>query len=81
MSQDHDSAARQAQWLAEVALALEEAQRLTGQLAKWRPDSREAVLLRVHIMAVRAEVDALQHHRTAPKWSKGRPAPRADRTP
>lgn len=66
-------------------MALDEAQRLTTQLARWRSDSREAVLLRIQIMAVRSEVEALQRAQTGPLWSDRRALkrdfPRADYTP
>ena len=85
MARPYHSAAARVLWLAEVANALDEAQRLTTHLARWRSDSREAVLLRVRIMAVRAEVDALQHASTGPLWSDRRALPRdfprADHTP
>jgi hypothetical protein len=80
MSDVGDEAANRARWLAEVGEALDEAQRLTARLAQWRSDSREAVMLRVRIMAVRAEVEAMQCSRPAPKWSK-RASPRPDRIP
>ena len=57
---DEIGAEARAQWLAALADALAEAQRLTARLARWKPDSAEAVLLRVHIMAVRTEVESLQ---------------------
>lgn len=85
MARPYHNAAARALWLAEVANALDEAQRLTTHLARWRSDSREAVLLRVRIMAVRAEVEALQHASTGPLWSDRRALPRdfprADHTP
>lgn len=73
-------AANRARWLAEVGEALDEAKRLTASLAQWRYGSNEAVMLRIHIMAVRAEVEALQCSRPAPKWSKGA-SPQLDQTP
>lgn len=66
--------------MAEVGEALGEAQRLTAQLTQWPFESQEAILLRVRIMAVRTEVEALQRSRPAPEWIK-RAAPRPDQIP
>ena len=73
-------AANRARWLAEVGEALDEAKRLTASLAQGRNDSSQAVMLRIRIAAVRAEVKAMQRSRPAPKWSK-RASPKLDRTP
>lgn len=80
MSNEQDDATARARWLAEVGDALRQAQQLTTRLAQWHFGSPEAVILRVRIMAVRAEVDALQRSRKAAKWSKYH-APRPDRIP
>lgn len=53
-------ASARGRWLAELAEALEEAHRLSIQLGHDRPESDEAVVLRVRIVAVRAELDALR---------------------
>jgi hypothetical protein len=78
MSNERDDATARARWLAEVGDALQRAQQLTTQLEQWHSGSPEAVILRVRIMAVRAEVDALQRSRKEPKWSKYH-APQPDR--
>ncbi len=80
MTDRFDGAAARARWLAEVGAALDEAERLTTRLARWRSSSSEAVMLRIQIVAVRAEVEALQRARPAPKWSK-HALPRPDHTP
>ncbi len=80
MANARDTAMARAHWLAEVGDALQQAERLTTRLAQWRAGSPEAVILRIRIMAVRAEVDALQRSRNAPKWSSHH-APRPDQTP
>lgn len=54
-------ASARARWLAELAEALEEAHRVSLQLGAGRPETDEAVVLRVRILAVRAELDALRH--------------------
>ena len=80
MTDGVDEGAARARWLAEVGAALDEAQRLTRRLAHWHSSSTEAVILRIQIMAARAEVEALQRARNAPEWSK-RARPRPDHKP
>lgn len=60
LERDEITAEARGQWLAALAVALDEAQRLTARLVRWRPGSAEAILLRVHILAVRTEVELLQ---------------------
>jgi hypothetical protein len=71
MSSANREASARTRWLAEVGEALGEAQRLTGQLAQWRSGKPEALLLRIRIMAVLIEVEALHHGRSGPEWSNG----------
>ena len=59
-------AAARARWLAELAVALGEADRLTSALARWRGASREAVALRSRILAARSEVEALRRSGLGP---------------
>ena len=56
-------ASGRARWLDELAEALDEAHRLALLLGDRRSGSQEAVVLRVRIQAVRAEVDALRRGR------------------
>ena len=95
MSSDNDPGGARATWLAELALALDEAQRLTSRLARWRLDSSEAIMLRIRIMAARTEVAALRASAHAlaasnehdPGWFGGidpmwkETGPRHDQTP
>ena len=54
------SAVVRARWLAELAAALDEAQRLSQRLAESRPGTGEAATLRTRIMALRSEVEGLR---------------------
>lgn len=56
-------ASGRAHWLDELAEALDEAHRLALLLGERQPGSPEAVVLRVRIQALRAEVDALRRSR------------------
>jgi hypothetical protein len=83
---DQPTTAR-ALWLLDLAEALDEAERLTGALARSRPGSRDAILLRSRIKAARAEVEALRHGlgdpaplEIDPLWTP-RSTPRHDQTP
>jgi len=53
-------ASARAHWLAELAEALEEAQRLTVLLGNERPESDELGIMRARIKAVRKELDTLR---------------------
>ena len=62
------SAVERARWLAELAAALDEAQRLTVRLAGDDQDSGEAAVLHAHIRDLKVEVEGLRrgkHARTA----------------
>jgi hypothetical protein len=67
------SAAR-AQWLSELAAALDEAHRMTGLLGSCSAGSTDAIVLRTRILAVRAEVEALRRGRPA-AFAPSRPGP------
>ena len=54
------SAVVRARWLAEPAVALDEAHRLTLRLAKHSADTGEATALRMQILAIRSEVESLR---------------------
>ncbi len=76
MTDESDAAAMRARWLAEVGVALDEAQRLTARLAQSSLSTSSAMLLCLRIKAARAEVEALQRGRAAPEWSKAAPGRR-----
>ena len=88
MTNDNERPAARALWLLDLAEALDEAERLTAALARWRSGSREAILLRSRIKAARAEVEALQPGEfdaadpvdIDPLWAP-RQKPRHDQTP
>ena len=68
----------QDQWLADAAIALAEAERLTGLLASSRPrDDLTLAALQSEIMGLRREIERLQRDRASerrrkfdPDWSK-----------
>ena len=68
-----------ANWLSCLALALDEAQRLTTRLAAWQVHSHEAIVLRIRIVAVRAEIDAIRRDTDDCRARSMRP--RHDRVP
>ena len=55
------SAIVRARWLAELAVALDEALRLARRLAEDQPESGEAAVLRSRIQEVRSKVENLRH--------------------
>ena len=57
------AAARRAQWLGELRQALDDANRIALRLRDLAPAGREAALLHLRILALRAEIDALQRAR------------------
>ena len=67
-------AVKRARWLAELAAALDQADKLARALCDQRGDSMKAILLRDHILTLRGEVDSLQKGRRAtaadldPNW-------------
>jgi hypothetical protein len=70
------SASERARWLAELALALEEAQKVAWRLGVSEGDSAEAKELYGRIEAARAEVDTLRlngfrriREETEPDWT------------
>ena len=70
-------ASARALWLAELAEALDIAERLAVSLGDWRPESNEMAALRVSILAARAELDALRRaglgevrREIDPNWTK-----------
>ena len=60
MRPPNKSAIVRARWLAELAVALEEAHRLTLRLTEYGAATSEAVVLRVRIQAVMTEVESLR---------------------
>lgn len=56
-------AVERARWLAELAAALDQADKLALALFGQRGDSMKAILLRDHILTLRSEVDSLQKGR------------------
>lgn len=60
------SAASRAQWLAELALAIQEAQRLAWMLSAHSGHSAEGKELHARIEAARLEIDSLRRGRLAP---------------
>ena len=58
-------AVKRARWLAELAAALDQADKLARTLCDQRGDSMKAILLRDHIGTLRSEVDLLQKGRQA----------------
>jgi len=71
------SAAERAQWLAELAQVLDEAQKLVGRLVIAEGCRSEALDLSARLEAARAEVQSLRRSRASehsgnfdPKWSK-----------
>jgi len=74
------SAAERAQWLAELAQVLEEAQKLVGRLTVTDARRTEALDLSARLEAARAEVQALRRNRLSefsrqfdPDWRKSLP--------
>lgn len=65
MDAREQAAAARAQWLAALAEALEEARQLAVHLGYGQPYCEEAVLLRMQILAVQAQVEALRQSRAA----------------
>lgn len=65
---DEKYAAARARWLAELAVALSEAHRLTSALVRRREGSSDAVDLRSRILAARSEVEALQRKGIGPLY-------------
>ena len=70
-------ASARALWLAELAEALDTAERLALSLIDWAPESDEATVLRVRILAARAELTALRlaglgevRREIDPEWTK-----------
>lgn len=61
---NEDSAARRARWLAQVAVALEEASRLLELLDRM-DDRNDSVALQARILAARREVLAMRLRRSA----------------
>ena len=67
-------AVERARWLAELAAALDQADKLALALRKQRGDCPDGLLLCHHILALRCEVDSLQKGRRAhageidPNW-------------
>ncbi len=59
-------ASARAQWLAQLAEALDQALRLTLLLASCRPESDEALVLRIRLLAIRAEVDSIRRGSSRP---------------
>ena len=56
-------AVKRARWLAELAAALDQADKLARTLCEQRGGSMTAILLRDHILTLRGEVDMLQKGR------------------
>ena len=61
------AAARRPRWLAELAQALDQANRLTFRLRECNSDSGEVVGLHARILALRSEIDWLQRGRSRKK--------------
>lgn len=74
MSPSLHRAVQRACWLAELAAALDHANKLALELCDHRAHIREAVVLRHHILTLRGEVDSIQKARqpdagqTHPNW-------------
>ena len=68
------SSAARARCLAELAATLDEAHRQSLELARVRPDTGEAIALRLQIVALRREVESLRgghnatRHELDPIW-------------
>ncbi|MEO6248765.1 MAG: hypothetical protein ABIO85_09345 [Sphingomicrobium sp.] len=60
--------AARARWLAELAAALAEADRVVTMLLRWRGGSREAESLSNRIGAARSQVEALQRGGSGPDF-------------
>ena len=89
LNDNDEVAAERAEWLAALASALAQARRLIAQPARWQADSAEAVMLRVRIKAVAAEVESLRgvilpdaaRLADTPLWTKAAAPPQHDRVP
>ena len=67
------SASARAQWLGELAIAIDEAQWLAWRLGVVEGDNAEALELYVRLEIARAEVEALQGRRPTPPEAGLRP--------